>query len=98
MVVLDEPDPEDVERAVETLELVLRLIDQDPVASGMKAMAEAAIGQNVGTGLVRWLRNPTEKREVRNAFIKRMREIWNMHPHNKLYIHQFLRHNRWNKR
>jgi hypothetical protein len=73
---LSEPSPEDVERAVETLRLVLELVNHDPVASGMKAVAEVAIGTDISSELTRWLRNPGDKRAVRNEFIRRVREIW----------------------
>lgn len=75
-MLLDEPTREDVEKAVESLKLVLELINHDPAASGMKAMAEAVIGVSIGDELAKWLRNPTEKREVRNEFIRRMKNIW----------------------
>ncbi len=73
---LDEPDSQDVNRAVKTLKLVLVLVNEDPLASGAQAMVEAFYGVSLSNELVHWLRDPEEKVEIRNEFIKKMRSIW----------------------
>jgi hypothetical protein len=73
---LSEPSPEDVERAVETLRLVFKLVDHDPVAGSMKCALENIAGINISRELERWLKHPTEKRDLRNRIIQEMKAIW----------------------
>lgn len=73
---LDEPDSQDIVRAVKTLKLVLTLVNQDPLAKGAQAMVEATLGVDLSNELVHWLRDPKEKVEIRNEVIKKMRSIW----------------------
>jgi hypothetical protein len=75
-MIVDEPKPEDVERAVRTLKLTLALVNSDPLARGGRAMIEAFYGRDIEKELENWLRNPKEKVELRNKFISRMVEIW----------------------
>ena len=73
---LDEPQKEDVEKCVRTLRLVLDLVNQDPLASGAQAMVEAFYGVSLSNELVHWLRDPKEKVELRNKFIRELVDIF----------------------
>jgi len=75
-VQLDEPQKEDVEKCVRTLRLVLDLVNQDPLASGAQAMVEAFYGVSLSNELVHWLRDPKEKVELRNKFIRELVDIF----------------------
>ena len=73
---IDEPTPDDIRKTIESLKLVLALVNTDPLAGSGQAMIEAAFGVDVAKELIEWLRNPNEKIALRNRFIESMRNIW----------------------
>jgi hypothetical protein len=70
------PSPEEIEKAVRSLKLVLRLVERNPIAAGAKNILESLYGAPLENELEHWLRDPKIDRQGRDEFIKEMVRIW----------------------